>query len=102
VKVRFLDIAEVELDDAIRWYQVQAPGLGDAFLIEVLTAADRIARYPAAWHELGEGIRRCRLTRFPYGLIYAVDSTEILVLAVAHLHREPDYWRDRLQRGESS
>ena len=81
MKVRFLDIADLELDDAIRWYHVQAPGLGDAFLIEVLTAADRIARYPAVWQELGEGIRRCRLTRFPYGLIYAVDNTEILVLA---------------------
>jgi hypothetical protein len=36
--------------------------------------------------------------RFPYGLIYALDDGDILVLAVAHLHRRPDYWRDRLKR----
>lgn len=96
--VRFLAIAEIELDQAIRWYGAQAPGLGDAFLIEVLSAADRIARFPEAWHPLHEGVRRCRLSRFPYGLIYTIDNGDILVLAVAHLHRPPEYWRDRLQR----
>jgi toxin ParE2 len=69
VTVRFLEIAEIELDQAVHWYGAQAPG---------------------------EGIRRCRLGRFPYGLIYTLDNGDILVLAVAHLHRRPDYWRDRL------
>jgi hypothetical protein len=39
--------------------------LGDALLFEVLSAADRIARFPEAWHPLGEGVRRCRLSRAP-------------------------------------
>jgi plasmid stabilization system protein ParE len=98
VTVRFLETAEIELDQALHWYESQAPGLGDAFLIEVLSAADRIARYPEAWQPLEEGVRRCRLSRFPYGLIYTIDHDDILVLAVAHLHRRPDYWRDRLTR----
>ena len=96
--VRFLEVAEIELDQAFRWYESQAPGLGDAFLIEVLSAAERISLYPEAWHSLDEGLRRCRLNRFPYGLIYAIENGDILVLAVAHLHREPGYWRDRLKR----
>jgi len=98
VTVRFLEIAEIELDQAIHWHEAQASGLGNAFLIEVLSAADRIARFPEAWQSLGEGVRRCRLSRFPYGLIYTIDNGDILVLAVAHLHRQPDYWRDRLKR----
>src|SRR5207245_8798121 len=96
--VRFLEIAEIELDEAIQWYESQAPGLGNAFLIEVLAAADRIAHYPGAWQSLDDQVRRCRLSRFPYGLIYAIESDDILVLAVAHLHRKPDYFRDRLAR----
>jgi hypothetical protein len=98
VTIRFLEIAEIELDQAIRWYGSQAPGLGDAFLVEVLSTASRIERYPDAWHPLGQGMRRCRLSRFPYGLIYSIDDGGILILAVAHLHRRPDYWRDRLKR----
>ena len=41
--IRFLEIAEIELDQAIHWFESQAPGLGNAFLVEVLSAADRIA-----------------------------------------------------------
>jgi plasmid stabilization system protein ParE len=100
VTVRFLEIAESELDDAIRWYQAQAPGLGEAFLLEVMTTARRIARYPGAWQLLEQDIRRCRLTRFPYGLIYAVERNDIVVLAVAHLHRKPGYWRERVKPRE--
>ena len=96
--VRFLEPAETELDQAVHWYESQIPGLGDAFLIEVLSAVERMALYPQAWHTLDEALRRCRLNRFPYGLIYAVENGDILVLAVAHLHREPGYWRDRLKR----
>jgi toxin ParE2 len=94
--IRFLEIAEIELDEAIHWYQSQSPGLGDSFLIEVLAASDRIVRYPEGWQALDEGVRRCRLSRFPYALIYSIVSDDVLVLAVAHLHRKPAYWRDRL------
>jgi toxin ParE2 len=98
VRVRLLEIAEIELDEAIRWYETQESGLGQAFLIEVLSAADRVERFPKGWQSLDEGVRRCRLGRFPYGLIYTIDNDDVLVLAVAHLHRRPDYWRDRLKR----
>jgi hypothetical protein len=37
VTIRFLEIAEIELDQAVHWYGAQAPGLGEAFLIEVLS-----------------------------------------------------------------
>jgi hypothetical protein len=81
VKVRFLEIAEIELDQAVHWYGAQAPGLGDAFLIEMLSATDRIARFPEAWHSLGEGVRRCHLSRFPYGCLETIAQREPMVKA---------------------
>jgi plasmid stabilization system protein ParE len=95
VTVRLLDVAQQELDEAIEYYNGESPGLGDAFLLETVAAIDRIRRFPEAWHPLGAEIRRCRLRRFPYGLIYSKDQDGILILAVAHTHREPGYWRDR-------
>ena len=38
MKIRFLEIAQFELDDAIEYYNSEAEGLGDAFLTEVLNA----------------------------------------------------------------
>jgi hypothetical protein len=97
VIVRLLEVAQLELDEAISYYNGQAPGLGDAFLLEAVAAIERIQRFPRAWHPLGRKVRRCRLRRFPYGLIYAPDKDELLIVAVAHLHRQPEYWRDRLK-----
>jgi plasmid stabilization system protein ParE len=96
MSVRLLESAQVELDDAIAWYASQAPGLGDAFLIETLKTLKLIEQYPKAWHPLTQQVRRCRLRRFPYSVIYAQEGSELLVLAVAHQHRKPGYWRTRL------
>jgi len=40
-------------------------------------------------------IRRCRLRRFPYSVVYTQDGPDILVLAIAHQHRKPGYWKRR-------
>lgn len=98
MNVRLLETAQLELDEAISYYNAQQPGLGDVFLLETIAAIDRIRRFPDAWHPMGASLRRCRLRRFPYGLIYSTDGDEILVVAVAHAHRRPDYWRERLAR----
>jgi len=50
MKITFLGIAQTELDDAIEYYNYELPGLGDAFLAEVLNALDRIGEFPEAWH----------------------------------------------------
>ena len=95
--ISLLAVAQAELDEAYIWYETQAHGLGDAFLAEALKAFRLIERHPQAWHPLTDGVRRCRLARFPYGVIYAPEGSDILVLAIAHAHRAPVYWRDRMR-----
>jgi len=34
--------------------------------------------------------------------VYQILPGEILVVAVAHLHREPGYWRRRIDEGRDS
>lgn len=96
MSIRLLEPAQIELDEAIAWYAEQAPGLGDAFLIEVLKTLRLVEQFSQAWHPLTSEIRRCRLRRFPYSVVYTQDGSGILVLAVAHQHRKPDYWKNRL------
>lgn len=96
--VRLLAPAELELDDAVAYYDAQLAGLGNAFLLEFGRCVGLIQRHPQGWHPLADGIRRCRLVRFPYAIVYVQDAGGIVVLAVMHLHRRPEYWRDRLNR----
>ena len=94
--VRFLKIAEIELDEAVAFYNYESAGLGNAFLYEVLKTLDRILEFPDAWHPCSERTRRCLVRRFPYGIMYQVRDNTILVVAIANLHRNPDYWKDRI------
>lgn len=94
--IRLLAPAQAELDEAVAWYADQALGLGDAFLLETLKAIKLIEQFPRAWHPLTPQIRRCRLRRFPYSVVYAQDGDDLLILAIAHQHRKPSYWRSRL------
>ena len=96
MNVALLEVAQQELDEAASYHSSQAPGFGDAFALELVAAIDRIRRFPEAWHPLGDEVRRCRLRRFPYGVVYAKLEGGILVLAIAHMHRQPGDWRDRL------
>jgi plasmid stabilization system protein ParE len=96
VKLRFLALADQELLDAFTWYEHQQPGLGMAFVNQVDRTIRRIAHYPESCPDTGEGIRRALVSRFPYGLWYAVEQDELVVYAVAHLHRRPRYWAARL------
>jgi len=47
--------------------------------------------------EIEPGLRRSLLARFPYGIIFGLDGDTVVVVAVAHLHREPRYWADRVK-----
>jgi plasmid stabilization system protein ParE len=95
MKVRFLTLAQQELDDAVTWYNEQAEGLGKEFLDELDRAVRRTVAFPLSCPEIEPGLRRCLLARFPYGLVYGLEEDAIVVVAVAHLHRKPRYWIDR-------
>jgi plasmid stabilization system protein ParE len=96
MKVRFLTPAQRELNDAVHWYNEQKVGLGTEFLDQLDNAVRRLRTFPESFHEIETGLRRCILLKFPYCLIYGIDKETIVIVAVAHLHREPRYWADRL------
>ena len=49
MQIRFLEIAQIELDEAIEYYNQEAFGLGSVFLTEILKTLDRIGRFPHVW-----------------------------------------------------
>jgi toxin ParE2 len=86
--------AEAELDDVFEFYEAARAGLGLQLITQFRAAVDRILTYPRGWQALDETYRRCRLHRFPYGIVYKIDGETIRIVAFGHLHREP-YWQNR-------
>ena len=89
--------ARQEFDEAEHYYNRQVPGLGARLRAEIRTALPRIRRWPFSCPRERGDIRRLTLSRFPYKLLYSVESDHIYIIAVAHQHREPSYWIDRIK-----
>lgn len=95
MKVRFHPAARSELRGARDWYEERSPLSAAAFAHEVATAISRIVEVPARYPAAEYGTRRFVLQRFPFNIFYRVGATEIVIVAVAHQKRHPDYWRQR-------
>jgi toxin ParE1/3/4 len=96
VKVRFLSVAARELIEAHAYYEALSPDLARRFAGEIESALARVKANPSAWAPMGSRHRRCRTNHFPFGLVYTVLDDEILIIAVSHLHRDPEHWRTRI------
>jgi len=91
----FHRLAEYELNEAARYYELEDPGLGAVFLVEVDRCLQAIQAAPEAGAILRGAVRRRLLRRFPYALLYKIKPNGIRILAVMNLQRRPNYWIDR-------
>jgi hypothetical protein len=93
--IAFHTDAAAEMRAAAASYERRERGLGERFLDEVEEGLHRIQQFPQLWPLYAGAYRRYLLKRFPYGLIDRIDPEQIFIMAVAHLHRRPGYWRSR-------
>jgi toxin ParE1/3/4 len=91
---RFLPEALAEYEDAASWY---GPDGGLRFIAAVEHAIDEVCTLPLTWPTwFGvDDLRRRVVPRFPYSIIYVVEPTAVLIVAVAHHSRRPGYWLAR-------
>jgi plasmid stabilization system protein ParE len=93
--------AEAEIQEAYRWYEDRAEGLGQEFLEAVHNCLANISRHPLAYAAVRGVVRRAVLHRFPYGIFYALENDVIAVLACFHSSRDPREWQRRIKRKDS-
>lgn len=93
--VRLRPEAESDISDAARWYEDQRSGLGSEFLDEVLRALSSISSHPLLYPRVSGDVRRAVTRRFPFGIFYLMDESDVVVLAVMHGSRAPTRWKHR-------
>jgi len=89
------ETAEIEINEAADFYDIESPGLGSVFIDEVQRAIKIISLFPDAAPVVRGLVRKKPLVKFPYSLIYSIRQEEFRLLAVAHQKRRPFYWRGR-------
>lgn len=63
--------------------------------MEVERVFARLGENPEIGPPARHNARKLLVRRFPYVVIYRVEAKRVLVLAVGHQRRHPDFWLDR-------
>ena len=96
MKILLLPPSDKELDDAIEYYNDQQIDLGDNFYKEFIKTTDLIDKFPKTWKKVGRSTHKINIKRFPYLILYVIDGNNILITCIAHQHRNPTYYIERI------
>ena len=93
--------ANAELHEAAHWYDERRLGLGTKFLEVVTEVLESIEQNPERYTRIetldaSRDVRRVVLKRFPYLVICEHRDGDVIVVAVMHAGRRPNFWIDRL------
>lgn len=58
-------------------------------------AINRMVVNPRLYPVVELDVRRCLTKTFPFGVLFRARPGAIVIIAVMHLHRDPDYWKSR-------
>ena len=94
--VQFLPEAQGDVMSITLYYESESIGLGTRFKEALLRITRSITANPLIRRERREGYRRANMSGFPYYVVYIVADPVIIIVAVAHSSRHPDFWKPRL------
>lgn len=102
MRLPFEEHAAEELESVALFYERERPGYGRLFLTEVRKKVARAAEFPRNGVRVSgtaddRDVRAFVLSRFPYTLVTAIVTGRRAVVALAHHHRHPGYWKVRVK-----
>jgi len=95
--VFWLPEAELDLKEALDWYERVNPDLAARFEAAVADIIDVISNSPFRFPKIEKDRRRAVLRRFPHLIIFRVQGPTITVIACFHGRRNPKVWRVRTE-----
>lgn len=87
--------AEIDLLEALVWYEEKEISLGTRFEENLTDAVQSILNNPLQFPVRYGETRVCFLKEFPYGIHYRIKDNHILIVAVFHTSRSPKIWEVR-------
>ncbi len=95
MRVDFHPAALSEAEEAQAWYAERSLIAAASFLRELSVAVRRAAEAPRRYPSGPAATRRVVLDRYPFTVVYRPTDDGIMVIAVAHQRRRPNYWKSR-------
>ena len=95
IAARFLLDAEVELLKEIAYYSTAREGVGIKFQKSVEAAISAAALNPKGGAPASSDTRSRIVKGFPFSVVYRASDVELLIIAIVHHRRRPNYWSNR-------
>lgn len=97
LQVYLLEEAQIDVWDAIEYYNSVLPGLGKRFLVDFKNTVKKIKTNPFSFGSRHESFRTANFKIFPYQIHYLIQESElkIILFAVLHGFRNPNYIKSR-------
>jgi plasmid stabilization system protein ParE len=93
--IDYVSGARRDFDESFDWYAKRSTQAAVRFADAVDAALVMIATEPTRFANVDVVHRECPTLKFPFRIVYRVVANRVLVLAIAHAKRRPDYWRNR-------
>jgi len=94
---RFLSVAEQDLVESMEFYESRQLGLAIRFHDELFRIILLLRNSPKIGTMIDDNFRSFSLDKFPFSIVYRLEEDTLIVVAVAHQSRHPNYWHDRIQ-----
>jgi len=101
-RLRFTAEASAEFLAEVAYYNEATAGLGDRFIEAVEEASALALSFPLAGSPYVANTRRVFTKGFPFSIIYRPEDEGVVVFAITHNARKPDYWRSRVQNAQAA
>lgn len=95
-RARFTAPARREFLAQVAYYHTQAADLGARFATAAEEAAAHAVAFPLFGSPTSKNTRRVRVRGFPFSLLYRPEREGIVIFALAHHSRHPEYWLYRV------
>jgi len=96
VLVNIHELAAKEFNEAVEWYELQSKGLGKQFKKSVIEQINKIKKNPKWYLIEDDNIYKAYIPKFPYKILFSINKNKnIIIWAIAHMHRKPWYWQSR-------
>ena len=89
-QLQVLRKAREDMQKSANWYDKQMPGLGDRFLLEVISTFRLIESNPLHYQErFSKSFRLAKVHHFPFVIVFKIKKQVVVVNSVFHTRRNP-------------
>ena len=85
-----------EYSEAVKYYAERRVDIAQSFIDAVENAVYRIKESPERYPAIEADVHRYLALKFPYAILYTIETDYILILAVMHCKQKTGYWQSRL------